>query len=263
MPDDEAKSFADVVTSLLNDWGTFVRFLLLIIALCVIAWCFTWGVLRTTPRGTSQISLGPNGILVTQTTKEGAEYLVEIYPQGWQETAIQVAEGDTLNFEARGNVQIDLEGLVESVEERLKAEDRVIEHEKKIGRWEQEKDSFRSERYFTDQEKMLSRLQWNWTDPNGNPETNAQANPPRRGQSILPDRNYGALLGAIRETQAEPTRADAFFIGKNNTIKATRSGKLYFTVNDVWDDADPNFPEKFFVDNIGSFYAKVTVAPRK
>ncbi len=261
MPD-ETKSFADVIASLLDDWRRCVRFLVLVALLCLIAWFFAWSALHSIPRGTSQISIGPGGVLVTQTTKEGTEYLVVIHPEGWQETGIQVTEGDILDFEAYGSIQVDLEGLVHSVEERLKAEKRVIDREKKLGRWEREKGFFRPEPYFTDDEKADSRLKWTWTDPNGNRETAAQANPSRRGQSILADRNYGALLGAIRETQAQPTRSDAFFIGKSNSIKAKRSGKLYFTVNDIWDDSDPDFPDKFFVDNVGFFYAKVTVRPR-
>ena len=82
-------------------------------------------------------------------------------------------------------------------------------------------------------------------------------------QLVLTDRNAGAPLGAIRETESEPSRNDVFFIGKSNIITAPRSGKLYFTVNAVWDDEDPAFPEKFFIDNIGFFYAKVTVTPRR
>jgi hypothetical protein len=258
----ESKSFADVLTSLLSDWKRLTTFLFLIAVLAGMLLGFIWVAAREVPKETAKITIGPADILFTQVTKTGREYLVIVYPQGWQETAIQVAEGDTLTFEAGGYVQIDLQGLIDSVEERRKAEDRVVEQEKRLGRWEGEKGTFHPEQHFTKEEKSASTLRWNWTDPNGNPETNLQATS-RRAQSIMKDQNYGALLGAIRETQAQPDREDAFFIGRNNIIRAKRSGKLYLTVNDVWDDSDPEFPEKFFVDNIGSFYAKVTVTPPK
>jgi hypothetical protein len=57
---------------------------------------------------------------------------------------------------------------------------------------------------------------------------------------------------AIRETDVSPTRDDAFFVGSSNVAVAKRSGKLYFTVNDVTYD-DKDFLDMFFVDNIGSF----------
>jgi hypothetical protein len=40
---------------------------------------------------------------------------------------------------------------------------------------------------------------------------------------------------------------------------AQKSGKLYFVVNDVLTD-DKDFPDLFLFDNIGFYYAKVTVS---
>jgi hypothetical protein len=76
------------------------------------------------------------------------------------------------------------------------------------------------------------------------------------------DRDYGALLGAIKEAQASPAPEDAFFIGKSAEVIAKRSGKLYFTVNDVWDRDDASFPNKFFIDNFGFFHARVKVSQK-
>jgi hypothetical protein len=83
--------------------------------------------------------------------------------------------------------------------------------------------------------------------------------PAHQKRSVLPAKGYGALLAAIRETKVLPTRDDVFFVGSSNVYKAPRSGKLYFTVNDVTYD-DKDFPDMFFVDNIGSFYARVSVS---
>ena len=58
-----------------------------------------------------------------------------------------------------------------------------------------------------------------------------------------------------------PSRDDAFFVGKSNTIRAQRTGKLYFAVNDVLNDTNKDFPDMFLVDNIGFFYVRVTVTP--
>jgi hypothetical protein len=257
---DEGLSFAAVIASLLQDWGKFGKFVLLIFTLLLISLLFVWIALRGVPKNATEVQLGSVALL-TQPTGNGNKYLVIVSPQGWQETAIQVKERDTLSFEAGGKVYFDLEGLIRSLDERHKAEERVIEHEKKLGRWEAEKGQFLPEHYFTQQERVLSTPPWHWADPNGDPATGDLANPYRKEKAIMKERNYGALLGAIRETGTEPKRDDAFFVGRTNTIKAKQSGKLYFIVNDVWDDDDPGFPSKFFVDNIGDFYVKVTVEP--
>jgi hypothetical protein len=257
---DERLSFAAVIASLLQDWGKFGRFILLIFTLFLIVLVFVWLALRGVPKNTTEVELG-SVTLLSQPTRNGSRYLVIVSPQGWQETAIQLKENDTLSFEAGGKVYFDLEGLVRSLDERQKAEERVIEHEKKLGRWEAEKSHFLPEHYFTQRERALITPPWHWTDPNGDPATGGLANLYRKEKAIMKDRNYGALLGAIRETGAEPKRDDAFFVGRSNTIKAKQSGKLYFIVNDVWDDDDAAFPNKFFIDNIGDFYVKVTVEP--
>lgn len=85
------------------------------------------------------------------------------------------------------------------------------------------------------------------------------ANPAHQKRSVLQAKGYGALLAAIRETNVSPTSDDAFFVGSSNVAVAKRSGKLYFTVNDVMYD-DKEFSDMFFVDNIGAFYARVSVS---
>ena len=64
---------------------------------------------------------------------------------------------------------------------------------------------------------------------------------------------------SIRETGALPGRQDAIFIGTSANMVAQKSGKLYFVVNDVLTD-DKDFPDLFLFDNIGFYYAKVTVS---
>ena len=260
MTNPDVRSFAGLVSSLLDSWRKLGKFLLLMAAVCLILWVLVWGIWRVLPNTTSsQMSIGPGGILLAQTTGSGAVYIAVVDPQGWEETGIQVTEGDVLNFEAYGKVQPDLRDLNYSIEARRKATLRVIAQEQRLHRWEAEKENFRIEGAFTDEETKDSKLLWDWNDPNGNPETQSLTDPYPLKQVILKGCNIGALVGAIRETGVQPARSDAFFVGRNNRIVAKRSGKLYFIVNDVWDDDDTSFPDKFFVDNIGFFYVKVTV----
>jgi hypothetical protein len=226
-----------------------------------------YGVVHTLPANTQKLDIhGVGSIVLSQPTPGGGqEYLVVVHPQGWQETAIAVKAGDTLTFDAGGNIYIDLGGLNESLALRRKLEAQLVQNEKKSRKWPAEKATLTPEDRFTMGQKASIRPVWSWNGPNGNVATQDLSFPARRQKTIIATANYGTLLGAIRETGiSTPDRHDAFIVGAHRdgfTVK--ESGKLYFTVNDVWDDKDPTFPEKFYIDNIGSFYVKVTVTPAK
>ncbi len=266
MPD-AAQTFADLLSALLDDWKKFGKFLLLVFFVCLLALGLVYGILRRLPRATREVKFGTGSILFSQPTEDGQEYVVVISPQGWQETGISVKKGDTINFEVGGKVNIDLEGLNVALDARRAAENRIIGEEKKAGRWEKEKDDFLPELHYTPEDKLNARPRWRWNGPDGMSDQEMKdarkrdetASPARQKRAVLPAKGYGALLAAIRETNVLPAPADAFFVGSSGVYVAPRSGKLYFTVNDVIAD-DKDFPDMFFIDNIGSFYARVSVS---
>lgn len=51
-----------------------------------------------------------------------------------------------------------------------------------------------------------------------------------------------------------PDRSDAFGIGSRGEIVAPIDGTLWLSVNDVWDDDDPEYPAKFYDDNLGFYW---------
>jgi hypothetical protein len=243
MPD----TFPDILNVVLSDWKKFLKFVLLLFVSggCLIGlFCL---VLYFLPQHTDEVQIeGLGRVIFSQKTKEGQSYVVVVHPQGWQETSISVSEGDKISFDADGSVQIDLIGLLDSLKQRKDLETR------------------NGKRQFTPAESNEIRPKWLWTNPDGNHLTQQMADPERLKISLAPDHNYGALLAAIRETGVIPTQGDVFFIGTHNVIqKATKTGKIYFTVNDAWDYKDPIFPEKFFVDNLGFFYVRVIVKSAK
>ena len=246
--------------SVLADWSSVAR---LAIVLALLFGTY-YGVIRTLPTNTEQFNIkGVGSIVFSQSTKTGEEYLAIVHPQGWQETGIAVKEGDTLKFEAGGDINIDLGGLVRSIARRHDIEEKLIAREAKAGRWPQEKNTFSPDEKFSPNEKAEIRPLWMWSDPDGATATGNLAIPARRDESIMKNANYGTLLGAIRETGITPERSDAFKIGKSANVSTHKSGKLYFTVNDVWAYDDPTFPNKFFIDNVGFFWVKVTVSAAK
>lgn len=256
-------SVIDLLNSLIARWSSVLRFA----AILLVLFGVYYGVIRTLPKETQEFKInGVGSIVLSQPTREGGhEYLVVIHPQGWQETAISVKQGDTLTFDAGGKIYIDLGGLNESLKLRRQLEEQLVAHDKKTHQWPAEASTLAPEDRFTLQQKFSIRPAWSWNGPDGNIATKDLSFPARREKTIVQTANYGALLGAIRESGlVVPDRQDAFVVGAHTegfTVK--RDGKLYFTVNDVWDDKDPSFPEKFYIDNVGFFYVKVTVAPRK
>lgn len=238
MPD----TFADLLNVILSDWKKFSKFLLLLVAtggcltglLCLVIYFL--------PKHTDEVQIeGLGRVIFSQKTKQGESYVVVVHPQGWQETAIAVNEGDKISFDADGSVEIDLMGLLDSLKERKVLEAR------------------NGKRPFTPEESNQIKPKWLWTNPDGNRLTQQLADPERLKMSLAPDHNYGALLAAVRETGVTPAREDVFFVGTHAIQKSSKTGKIYFTVNDVWDYKDPIFPEKFFMDNLGVFYVRVIV----
>ena len=264
MPD-SAKSIADLLSSLLEDWGKFCRFILLLFVACLLTLAVAYGVLKMLPSNTGQVKLGSGSIIFSQPTEGGGNaYFVVISPQGWQETGIPVHQGEHLSIQAYGKVHIDLSGLNATLTARRTAEERVINDEKNAKRWEAEKDNFAPEDHYTAKEKGDMRPTWHWTGPDGISDTPLYALKARMDRCVMPGQKYGSLLGAIREAGVKPAGSDVFLVGSGTDksgvlIPAHRSGILYFTVNDVLSD-DKDYPDMFFEDNIGFFYAKVTIS---
>jgi hypothetical protein len=255
---DLGASIADLLSTVLGDWNKFGKFLLLLFSIVLLVFGLLYGVLHNLPQATQEIKFGSGSILFSRSTKDGQEFLVVVSPQAWQETGISVAAGDTIKFEAGGKVNIDLAGLNVALQARHEADERILAQEAKSPQWEQEKDTFAPEYHYTAEDKQKITPRWRWSDPNGLAETMQLALPARQKRTVFPEKGYGTLLGAIRETGAQPSHDDVFFIGVSNAIVAKRSGKLYFVVNDVLFN-DKDFPDMFFVDNIGSYYVRVTV----
>jgi hypothetical protein len=256
---DLGSSIADLLSSVLTDWSKFAKFLLLLVCVCAMIFCLVYVTLNNLPKETQEIKFGSAGsILFSRATKNGEEYVVVISPQGWQETAISVDQGDKVKVEASGKVQIDLAGLNAALAARRDADERILQEEVTAGRWEQEKNTFLPEEHYSPEDREKIKPRWPWSTPNGL-DSNQTQFPGRPKKSIMPERGYGALLAAIRETGALPGRQDAIFIGTSANMVAQKSGKLYFVVNDVLTD-DKDFPDLFLFDNIGFYYAKVTVS---
>src|ERR1039458_5200721 len=122
MPD-TTKSIADLLSSLLEDWGKFGRFILLICVACILILSVAYGMFKMLPSNTNQVKFGSGSILFSQQTENGGNaYFVVISPQGWQETGIPVHQGDHIFIQAYGKVHIDLSGLNASLDARRNAE---------------------------------------------------------------------------------------------------------------------------------------------
>ncbi len=171
---------------------------------------------------------------------------------------------------------VDLTGLMVALQARSKAETRVNDLKKKDPK--ERARCLAPEDCFTKVEMEAIKPIWDWVGPDGALESDMRiANPVRWQRSILPKATYGALIASLNDTDADVSQpglvdrlsANAFLVKSTYSQKATgnRNGFLYFAVNDVVGPKgsrakDVDFPDLFFVDNIGAFYVKVSVSPK-
>ena len=272
-----SKSFSDVLLIILEDYPRkFLRLLFTItsftICLGAILFVFAWLVMRNLPSRAAQFQFGPASILFSQSDSTGDKYLVVVPPQGWTRTAIFVPEGSTFEIETGGKVQIDLSGLTKALEARRNAENRVVEEKRGPHPNPTIPLDFAQEDYFTRDELRDMKPKWRWVGPDGLSDSEMKAgnaNPVRRQRSILPNEGYGVLLAAFAPANVDPATdpsvipelvSGAFRVGSmyKQRVTAKQSGYLYLSVNDVQSKI-PEFPDMFTVDNIGAFFAKITV----
>ena len=274
------KSLADVLLVVLDDYQKkFWKLLLMIASVTVcfglIIFAFVWLVIASLPSRASQLQLGPAAILFSQSELGMDKYVLVVPPQGWTRTGIFVPEGATVEIEAGGKVQVDLTGLNRALEARRKAEEKIQQYKKegKFGNVSDKDfapDDYFTKDYFTDDELKAMKPIWKWIGPDGTSEEEMKvARPARRARSILPKNNYGVLIAAFAPTDIDPSAdstvtshlvSGAFKVGSKQKMTADHSGYLYFAINDV--QGKDQFPDMFTIDNIGAFFAKVSVATK-
>jgi hypothetical protein len=259
------KTAGDVLDGILTDpkrWFALMAFLAGVCGLVLVA---TNVASRLFGVQTKEIEFGSMGshILFASVDKKngGGEYVVVVNPEGWQQTAIEVRQGDHISFHADGKICIDLHDITEKVENRLRYEE---EWAKKLGIRRNDSTETRiPEDYFTDEQKRSLVLNRPWVDPGGFDLAHFQPTfRSRRGRYLLPDENAAALVAAVPAAPNNPpSRADAFLVGRaKEDYVAGHSGRLWFTVNDVQFN-DPNNPGLFYNDNVGSFWVRVSIKP--
>ena len=259
----ESMSFADFLWDLLNDWGMLLRLgvVVLIAALASFGMFYLFRkVLHVAPASLQLSSTGANICFQSQSADK-REFLCVVYPQRWQTWDIQVKAGEVVSFVAEGCINISLMNMFEAIRRRYKLERRYI------GAGLVRRHSSTSklpEDLYTDEERRKIVPERGWTGPQGYADcVQDHEYPPRTARKLLPTCPYGMLVGAINPISGDspPDRNSSRFlaIGKGGTFQVHEPGQLWFTINDVWDDHDPLFPDKFYVDNFGSFLLKITI----
>jgi hypothetical protein len=263
-------SLADVINDVLSNWSKLIRFCVAVLALAVA----TGAGIRLFVWATSSLKLEPQEIefsgsprVVFKRVVDGKqEVVIVVQPQGWQDSGIEVQQGDEIGIRADGQVNISLNGLIQHINQRQVIEQRILA-DLNSGKLELRPDGSRlPERYFTADDLQKLMLVRDWTGPTGYEGAAGIEDhryPARTRNKILPNSPFGALLATIHSGTADPVRKDAFsgvvVAGASHRMVAQKAGTLWFTINDVLDDEDPSFPYKFYIDNLGYFLVKVTV----
>lgn len=255
------RTMGDILDAALKQPKRWFALFILLAAVLALSLGAAWIVTHMFGLQASEITVGSeNARVVFQSVQKrtgDADYIVVVSPQGWQNTLIDVSSGDKVTFYAGGKICIDMDSVVEKVQLRLKYENEIAKSMKI--RPNDPTETRVPEDYFSDEQKRSLILNRPWVSPDG---FDLRAFEPsfrsRHNRYLLPDKPAGGLIGAIKPGAKEPDQADAFFIGSQNAYVAPRDGQLWFTVNDV-QFSDPRNPNLFYNDNIGMFWARVTV----
>ena len=266
-------SLADVLNDVLSNWWKLIRFCVAVLGLAIA----TGGGIRLFVWATSNMKLEPQEIefsgsprVVFKRVVDGKqEVVIVVQPQGWQDTGIEVEEGDEIDIRADGQINISLNGLIQHINQRHVIEQRILA-DLTSGKLKPRADGSRlPERYFTAEDLQKLILVRGWTGPTGYEGAAGIEDhryPGRTTNKILPSAPFGALLATVHSGTADPVRKDDFsgvvVAGAHHEMTARKAGTLWFTINDVLDDADPAFPDKFYIDNLGYFLVKITVRER-
>ena len=268
-----------IVGPVLSDTNKLIRLAVLVFVICLAIGGGTGLLMRIMPvKSEAQLSWGSQHILFERHASEyETDYMVVIHPQGWQETGIQVKEGDILRISADGSVAIDLQGLVTSVNRRNKLEYRARKATPPA-KW----NKLLPEDQWTPEEIESIMPKRAWTGPDGYPYgPESRVNdihdtdfPARTDRKIKPNERYGALLMAFSPAKQTPSSDQTLLVGTGTFDRCEKDtngtcifrvpcdGKVWFIVNDVWDEQDTLFKNKFYIDNIGQFYARVSVTKK-
>lgn len=207
-------------------------------------------------------------------TQDRYDYFSLVHPHGLVNTGINVAKGDRIDVSASGGITIQIEGITDAVQRRIKIENDIrIRQEAKGGNFVLPEAGFSAEQVDSFQETVHP-----WTGPNGRPGT---ADPRiysegklirhRAERRLEPNANWGALLLTVcPSTGADLTidqmRQDLTVIGDNHTLNAPRDGYICLIVNDYLDvpnfQVKTRFPYLYYANNLGFFMVSIAVTSR-
>jgi hypothetical protein len=264
-------TIADFLDGVITDWRKFFRLVIILfatgLAVAISVRFLVWLATNSGLQPTSiELSSEPK-IILERTHDDQHEVLLVVQPQGWMDSGVPVAPGDLIQFHAQGSINITSSSLQDQTQVRRRIEDRLLA-KKRRGAFGNIPDSlWLPERHYlpTDHDSLRLAAPRGWMGPDGDIGPNGMRDsryPARARNRILPSAPYGMLVAAV--SQRQPMRYDnfsgAFRIGASRSVKWTGDpGTLWLNVNDVWDDDDGHFPEKFYVDNIGFFLVRVIV----
>lgn len=225
-------------------------------------------VIGVNPTRIAELQISPSSARILVSSVEGntKEYLVVVHPHGWQPTEILVRRGDRLSFSAAGSINVDLPGIISKVTLRHDFEQEILK-KKRLNPASTDVKSL-PESYFksdlTGAQLASLRLARPWTGPEGIRDAllSPGAFAARIHKRVMPDQPLGGLIGGIGDgAERPPETSRVFFIGRNydgGQYVVGEDGELWLNVNDVWDDQN-QYKRIFYEDNIGAFWAKVTV----
>lgn len=271
------KSIADLVELIISDWKKFASFCALVASLVGLSLLLVWLVPKLLHLSASRMTISTKGseIELMSSNQDQDQYYLIVSPQAsWQPTHIYIRKGTKITIAADGRVNVDLHGIWERVERRIRLEEAMERLHPSL-----RKDlNHTPEEYFSFEDWQSLAPRHYWTGPEGEPTDVPTSFAGRKKYKIAPDLAYGALLGTIMtredvDSNGEPPteRHEVFAVGRRWPDPRTEegvpsSGWLWLAINDVV-EPESAFPKAkdirvsdvFLLDNLGFYRAVVTV----
>lgn len=231
-----------------------IRSLIFVALIALILYTFIYNINKHVNPNSVSISAS-DGISVTFGDSQTLSSLL-IHPRGWQSTGIHVKEGDILNIDASGSIHIAMGRMVTSLTEQYKIKDKNNNDGKG-----------RSLSSFTDEELNKSIFAYPWNSPTGidiatitDNDAAARVKKLQEGR-VSPKHKVGQLLAVIgNDSDITPDLTNSQIVGytsSSNKIMMTKSGFLWFIVNDEKPKDNIIIDRIIWQDNLGMFIVKV------
>lgn len=238
-----------------EDWKSIFRSTVFLSLLFGLFFLFVWALVSHVNPSSVSVSSG-NGIAIEFGGSETLSAQL-VHPRGWNPTRVRVNEGEEIIIDASGSIHIAMGRMINGLRYQYKVKE---ENEDTVGRGLE---------HFTDEQVRNSVFAYPWNGPTGIVKEHLINESAKsriaslQNSRVDPKARVGQLLMVIGESDtSSPDLSTSQIIPYSSAkerIIASRSGYLWFIINDEKMGDNRLINTLLWQDNLGMFSVKVLV----